>query len=79
VIVSGFAQAMTVLGHALPDVGIDEMAFEDLSIERFRRFAAGTGRRIVHIGRTPSLWNTSARTSCHRTDRPRSRKKPCVA
>ncbi len=49
VIVAGFTQAMTVLGHALADVGIDEMAFEDPSIDRFRKFAAATGQRIAGV------------------------------
>jgi GntR family transcriptional regulator/MocR family aminotransferase len=49
VIVAGFTQAMTVLGHALADLGIHEMAFEDPSILRFRQFAAGAGQRIVGV------------------------------
>jgi len=49
VIVAGFTQAMTVLGHALADLGVHEMAFEDPSIIRFRQFAAGAGQRIVGV------------------------------
>jgi len=49
VIVAGFTQAMTVLGHALADVGIGELAFEDPSIDRFRQFAATTGQRITSV------------------------------
>lgn len=46
VVVAGFSQAMTVLGHAFSDVGIRELAFEDPSFRRFRDLAAATGQRI---------------------------------
>jgi GntR family transcriptional regulator/MocR family aminotransferase len=49
VVVAGFAQALTVLGHAFGDLGMHEMAFEDPSVNRFRRFAAGTGQRVVGV------------------------------
>jgi GntR family transcriptional regulator/MocR family aminotransferase len=49
VVVAGFAHGLSVLGHALADVGIGEMAFEDPSLGRFRRFAAATGQRITSV------------------------------
>nr|WP_042196321.1 PLP-dependent aminotransferase family protein [Kibdelosporangium sp. MJ126-NF4]CEL22549.1 Transcriptional regulator, GntR family domain / Aspartate aminotransferase [Kibdelosporangium sp. MJ126-NF4]CTQ89405.1 Transcriptional regulator, GntR family domain / Aspartate aminotransferase (EC 2.6.1.1) [Kibdelosporangium sp. MJ126-NF4] len=49
VICAGFSHAMTVLGHALQDVGISEMAFEDPSFHRFRDLAARAGQRITGI------------------------------
>lgn len=49
VVCAGFAHAMTVLGRALQDVGIGEMAFEDPSFHRFRDLAASTGQRITTV------------------------------
>lgn len=49
VITSGFSHAMTVLGHALADLGMHEMAFEDPSINRFRTCAAAAGQKVVGV------------------------------
>ncbi|ALG11351.1 PLP-dependent aminotransferase family protein [Kibdelosporangium phytohabitans] len=49
VVCAGFSHAMTVLGHALQQVGIGEMAFEDPSFHRFRDLAAAAGQRITTV------------------------------
>ncbi|TDV55106.1 PLP-dependent aminotransferase family protein [Actinophytocola oryzae] len=49
VVVGGFSHAVTVLGHALADLGMHEMAFEDPSIDRFRQVATAVGQRVVGV------------------------------
>ncbi len=49
VVVAGFAQALSVLGHAFADLGITETAFEDPSLARFRRFATAAGQRVTGV------------------------------
>ena len=46
VVCAGFTHAITVLGRALLDLGLPEMAFEDPSFPLFRDLAAGTGQRV---------------------------------
>ncbi|MBP2326201.1 GntR family transcriptional regulator/MocR family aminotransferase [Kibdelosporangium banguiense] len=49
VICAGFSHALAVLGRALQDIGIKEMAFEDPSFRWFRDLAASTGQRITGV------------------------------
>jgi GntR family transcriptional regulator/MocR family aminotransferase len=49
VVCAGFSHGLTVVGQALRDLGMTEMAFEDPSYERFRSFAANAGQRIVGV------------------------------
>lgn len=49
VVVSGFSHGLAVLGRALVDLGIHELAFEDPSIRRFREVAAGAGQKVVGV------------------------------
>ncbi len=49
VVVAGFTHAITVLGHALAELGMTETAFEDPSINRFRAFAAAAGQKVVGV------------------------------
>jgi GntR family transcriptional regulator/MocR family aminotransferase len=49
VVVSGFSHGLAVLGQALADLGMHEMAFEDPSITQFREIAGGAGQRIVGV------------------------------
>jgi GntR family transcriptional regulator/MocR family aminotransferase len=49
VVCAGFSQGIGVLGRALQEVGIPEMAFEDPSFDRFRTFAAASGQRVVGV------------------------------
>jgi GntR family transcriptional regulator/MocR family aminotransferase len=49
VIVSGFSHGLTVLSHALADLGMHEMAFEDPSVVRFRQIVGSAGQRIVGV------------------------------
>ncbi|MEV4316851.1 PLP-dependent aminotransferase family protein [Actinocrispum sp. NPDC049592] len=49
VVCAGFSQAITVLGKALQDLGITEMAFEDPSFNRFRNLAEASGQQIVGV------------------------------
>jgi GntR family transcriptional regulator/MocR family aminotransferase len=49
VICAGFRHGISVLGRALRQIGITEMAFEDPSFHRFRDLAAGSGQRVVGV------------------------------
>ncbi|HEX6360510.1 PLP-dependent aminotransferase family protein [Actinophytocola sp.] len=49
VVVSGFSHALAVLGRAFGDLGMHELAFEDPSIDVFRRFAQDSGQRVVGV------------------------------
>jgi GntR family transcriptional regulator/MocR family aminotransferase len=49
VVCAGYTHAITVLGRALQDVGITEMAFEDPSFVRFRDLAAASGQHVVGV------------------------------
>ncbi|MET0132467.1 MAG: PLP-dependent aminotransferase family protein [Kibdelosporangium sp.] len=49
VVFAGFTHAISVLGLALRELGIGEMAFEDPSFHRFRDFAASSGQHVVGV------------------------------
>jgi GntR family transcriptional regulator/MocR family aminotransferase len=49
VVVGGFTHGLAVLGRALADLGMRELAFEDPSIRQFREVAASAGQRVVGV------------------------------
>jgi GntR family transcriptional regulator / MocR family aminotransferase len=49
VVCSGFTHAIHVLGRALRELGIEQTAFEDPSLDRFRTVAAAAGQRVVGV------------------------------
>jgi GntR family transcriptional regulator / MocR family aminotransferase len=49
VICAGFNHAVGVLGHALRAVGIDQLAFEDPSLDLFRNVVSATGQQVLGV------------------------------